>query len=90
MMVNAQVALNHFEIVENLEEAAAMIFEKIAICEFYHAIYIELSSTQTSEQLSRTISQGVKNMLEAALPKLYASILCFLIKARHYFDPKSS
>ena len=80
--------MNHIEIVENLEQAVGMIFEKIAICEFYAAIYSHMIPVNLSSAFP--VSQEVHDILDAALPQFYAAILCFLVKARQYFDPTTS
>ena len=59
-----------------------MLVEKIAICDFYAEIYIEIAlpsrSTDNSLRLQR--------MLDSALPELYAAVIVFSVKARSYFQ----
>ena len=74
------MTLNHFELIEGLETAIAVLLEKLAISEFYAGIYAALPSqpTANSLQLQRT--------LNSALPDLYAAVIVFAVKARTYFE----
>ena len=78
----AQVALNRIEITESLEVATATIVEKLAACEFYASVYVEMLSNPT-------IADNLRKSLESAFPEFYASVLVFSVKARLYFDPST-
>ena len=55
--------------------------EKVSLCEFYSKVYTEVSlpsqSTKSSQQL--------QNMVDVALPELYAAVVVFAVKATTYF-----
>ena len=61
-----------------------MLLEKMSICEFYAGIYVgvPLSSQSTANSLQR------QNMLDSALPELYAAVIVFAVKARAYFEAR--
>ena len=68
-------------IIEGLEEAIAVLIEKVTVCEFYAGIYagvpLPLGSTADSES---------QRMLDSALPELYAAVIVFVVKACTYFE----
>ena len=71
--------MNHVETVEGFEVALAVLLEKMSICEFYSEIYngVPLPSKSTTG--------AFRNMLDSALPELYAAVIVFSIKASTYF-----
>ena len=81
-----QVALNHIEIAQGLEAAVETIVVKMAICEFYTNVYVEMGITLSSDQMTHSLQQS----LDSALPELYAAVLVFSVKARQYFDPSNT
>ena len=74
------MTLNHFEVIEGLEAAIAVLLEKMVISEFYAGLYLALplQSTANSLQLQR--------ILNSALPELYAAVIVFAVKAHTYFE----
>ena len=65
------------EALECFEATTITIVEKMAMCEFYADIYVGFDSV---------LSTKLHTTLELALPKMYAAILVFSIKACQYFD----
>ena len=58
----------------------------MSICEFYAGIYVgvPLPSQSTANSLQR------QNMLDSALPELYAAVIVFAVKARAYFEARGT
>ena len=56
----------------------------MSICEFYAGIY-DLVSLPSQSIVN---SLRLQNMLDSALPELYAAIIVFAVKARTYFESK--
>lgn len=71
--------MNHLEIIEGFEEAIEVLIKKVALCEFYAKIY-------SGVPLLPPDSQQLQSMLGSALPKLYAAVIVFAVKARSYFE----
>lgn len=59
----------------------------MATCNFYASIYTGISLDSASTAFTGG-SLELDNILDVALPKLWASVLIFSIKARQYFDAK--
>ena len=79
---DVQVALNRVEILSSLEEVAGTITKNMADSQFYASVYVsslqmDLDSTETTDTFRET--------LNFALPKFYAAVLVFSVKARSYF-----
>lgn len=70
---------------EGFEVAIAALLEKMSICEFYTRIYsgVSLPSSSTANSLQP------QDMLDSALPELYAAVLVFAVKASTYFNARS-
>ena len=71
--------MNHVEVIEGLEVAIGELLEKVALCQIYAGMY---SGALPNAQL--------QEMLDSALPELYAAILVFAAKARNYFEAKGT
>ena len=76
--------MNHAEAIEGFEVAIAALLEKMSKCEFYSEVYAGVSlppqSTLNSQQL--------QNMVDVALPDLYAAVIVFAVKATTYFEAR--
>ena len=74
------------EAVEGFEVTIAMLLENLSICEFYASIYVgvELPSRSTMNSLR------LENMLESAIPELYAAVIVFAVKGRTYFEARGT
>ena len=69
---------------EGFEVATTALLENLSMCEFYAGIYngVLLRSESTENTLQ------LKEKLESALPKLYAAVIVFSVKAKTYFEDK--
>ena len=78
--------MNHIEAIEGFEVAIAVLLEKMALCEFYSEIYVgvPLSSQST------VTSQQLENMVDSALPELYAAVIVFAAKGSAYFKARGT
>ena len=78
-----QVALNHVEAMECFEGTMATIMDKMAVSAFYAGIY-------TGVELHGALGDTGKlhEVLDMALPELYAAVIVFAMKARQYFNAK--
>ena len=76
-----QVALNHVEAMECFEVTMVTIMNKMAVSAFYAGIY-------TGAGLHTAMGDTGKlyEVLNMALPELYAAVVVFAVKARQYFD----
>ena len=77
-----QIALNHVEAMECFEGTMVTIMEKMAVSTFYAGIYTKIS-LHTMGDINK-----LHEVLDMALPELYAAIIVFTIKARQYFDAR--
>ena len=75
--------MNQVEAIEGFEVAIAALLEKMSICEFYAGIYIGVP-------LPSANSLQLQNMLDFALPELYAAVIVFTVKAREYFQARGT
>ena len=81
--------MNRIETIESLEAAIETIVSKMAICEFYANVYVEILQmglTLASDQMTHRLQES----LDSALPEFYAAVLVFSAKARQYFDPSNT
>lgn len=69
--------------IEGFEVAIAVLLEKVNICEFY----AEMCS---GVRLSTEDSSQLEDMLDSALPELYAAVIVFAVKARTYFEARGT
>ena len=76
--------MNHVEVIEGFEVAIAALLEKLSMCEFYAEIYVPLPSQSIANSLRR------QDMLDSALPELYAAVIVFAVKARTYFEARGT
>ena len=78
--------MNHVKAIDGFEVAIALFLGKMSICEFYADIYtgVALPSLSTANSLQ------LQNMLDSALPELYAAVIVFAVKARTYFEAKGT
>ena len=78
--------MNHAEAIEGFEVAIEALLEKLSICEFYSEVYagVALPSESTVN------SQQIQNMVDIALPGLYAAVIVFAIKASTYFKARGT
>jgi len=84
------VALNHIETIECLENTTATIVEKIAVCGFYASLYAHTERENfTLAGDSETATETLRKKLDSSLPKLYAAVLVYSVKAREYFTANS-
>ena len=72
--------MNHVEVIEGLEVAIGELLEKVTLCQVYADMY--------SGALRSTANTQLQEMLDSALPELYAAIIVFVVKARNYFETK--
>jgi hypothetical protein len=70
-----------------VEEAMDTITIKMADCEFYANLYAE--SLQVTLDSDRT-TDAFRDGMGSALPKFYAAVLVFSVKAKAYFRPEGS
>ena len=78
-----QVALNHVEAMEYFEGTMVTIIDKMAVSAFYAGIY-----TGVGLHTAMGDTGKLHNVLDIALPELYAAVIVFAIKARQYFDAR--
>ncbi|KAF8421789.1 hypothetical protein EV426DRAFT_188790 [Tirmania nivea] len=78
-----QVALNHVEAMEYFEGAMVTIMDKMAVSAFYAGIY-----TGVGLQTAMGDTGKLYEVLNMALPELYAAVIVFAIKARQYFEAR--
>ena len=76
--------MNHTEAIEGFEVAIAALLEKMSICEFYSEVYTGVSLPSQSA----THSQRLQDMVDFALPELYAAVIVFAVKATSYFKAR--
>lgn len=74
--------MNHVEVIEGLEVAIGELLEKVTLCQVYAGMY--------SGALRSTANTQLQEMLDSALPELYAAIIVFATKARNYFEAKGT
>ena len=74
--------MNHVEVIEGLEVAIGELLEKVTLCQVYADMY--------SGALRSTANAQLQEMLDSALPELYAAIIVFAAKARSYFEAKGT
>ena len=74
--------MNHVEVIEGFEVAIAALLEKMSMCEFYAQVHVPLPSQSTADSLRR------QDILDSALPQLYAAVIVFAVKARTYFEAR--
>lgn len=77
-----KVALNHVDAIECFEAIMETIMDKTAICSFYANIYAEALLMPTED------IQQLREILDLALPELYAAVTVFAVKARMYFEAR--
>ncbi|KAF8247260.1 hypothetical protein K440DRAFT_629494 [Wilcoxina mikolae CBS 423.85] len=85
------VALNHYETLENLEEAMETITTTMAKSEFYCSIYASSilgSDGQSTKSHSKETTDALMG-LASTLQKLYAAVIVVSVKARAYFQPSN-
>ena len=75
--------MNHAEAIEGFEVAIAALLEKLSICGFYSEVYAGVSLSQSTMN-----SQQLQNMVDVALPDLYAAVILFAVKATTYFKAR--
>ena len=75
-----QVALNHINTIECLEETMTMILEKIAKCQFYTSIYVGVQMP--------TNNSNLHTRANSALPQFYAAVIVFAMKSQDYFTTR--
>ena len=56
----------------------------MSICEFYSEVYAGVSLPSQST----VNSQQLQNMVDFALPELYAAVIVFAVKATNYFKAR--
>jgi hypothetical protein len=78
-----QVALNHVEAMECFEGTMVTIMDKMAVSAFYAGIY-----TGVGLHTALGDTSNLNQVLDMALPELYAAVIVFAIKARQYFDAR--
>jgi len=78
-----QVALNHVEAMECFEGTMVTIMDKMAVSTFYAGIY-----TGVGLHTALGDTSNLNQVLDMALPELYAAVIVFAIKARQYFDAR--
>jgi len=86
-----QVALNHYEALENLEEAMETITTTMAKGEFYYSIYASSTlsySSQSSTSRPKKTTEALA-ALASSLQKLYAIVIVVSVKAKAYFQPSN-
>jgi len=81
-----QVSLNHYETLENLEQAMEAITTTLMKCEFYHGLYDKFVSQRTGIAL---VHHEVFETFKSTLPELYADVIVVAFKARDYFSPRN-
>lgn len=74
--------MNHVEIIEGLGVAIGELLEKVTLCQFYADVY--------NRALRSTANTQLQEMLDSALPEVYAAIIVFAAKARNYFEAKGT
>ena len=80
-----QVALNHVEAMQCFEGTMVTIIDKMAVSALYVGIYI---GTGLQTAMGDTSKLRILEVLDLALPELYAAVIVFAIKARQYFDAR--
>ncbi|KAF8462591.1 hypothetical protein BDZ91DRAFT_765141 [Kalaharituber pfeilii] len=83
-----KVALNYFELIENLEWATATIIDTMATCEFYAHIYKDVSLEVTLH--SDLTAEDFKCKLDSALGELYTAVREFAVEVQKYFSSSAS
>jgi len=78
-----QVALNHVEAMECFEGTMVTIMDKMAVSAFYAGVYTGVGSDTAMGDTGK-----LHDILDMALPELYAAVIVFAIKARQYFDSR--
>ena len=58
----------------------------MSLCEFYAGIYVGVPLPSQSAANSLRL----QNMLDTALPELYAAVIVFAAKARSYFEARGT
>jgi len=86
LTVQPQVALNHYETLENLEQAIDIITTTLTKCDFYHCIYDAFVRQMPASALVR---HEVFNTFNTTLPELYADVFEVAFKTEGYFNPRS-
>ena len=76
--------MNHVEAIAGLEVAIATLLKKMSICGFYASIYTGIPSSSWST----TNSSQFQDILDTALPELYAAVIVFAVKTRTYFEAR--
>ncbi|KAA8902950.1 hypothetical protein FN846DRAFT_908317 [Sphaerosporella brunnea] len=71
-ILQARVALNHFEALKSLNDTMETIIPKVAACEFYEKIYTESLQITLNSEEATTAS---RKQMEDALPEFYAAVL---------------
>ena len=72
--------MENVKVSEGFEVTIAELLEKVTLCQFYANKY--------SGALRSTANTQLQEMLDSALPELYAAIIVFVVKARNYFETK--
>jgi len=78
-----QVALNHVEAMECFEGTMVTIMDKMAVSAFYTGVYTGIGLHTAMGDTGK-----LHNVLDMALPELYAAVIVFAIKARQYYDAR--
>ena len=76
--------MNHVKAIEGFEGAIAVLLEKMSSCELYAGFYIRVPPPLQSQ----VNNLQLQNMLDSALPELYAAVIVFEAKARAYFEAR--
>ena len=98
-MANQQIKktyLDHQKNIESLEAALEIITTTMATCRFYASIYAKsieetmIAADNIDIEDARARKSALdQDRLKLALPKLYAAVLVFSIKAKQYFMPSN-
>ena len=84
------MALNRIETIEYLETTTATMVEKIAVCGFYASLYVHVEREDFMQsRASGATAESLCKKLDSALPKLYAAVLVYSVKAKEYFIANS-
>jgi len=78
-----QVSLNHYEMLENLEQAMEAITTTLIKCEFYLGLYDKFASQGTENALAR------HKIFKSTFQELYTDVIEVAFKARGYFSPRN-
>jgi len=81
-----QVSLNHYETLENLEQAMEAITTTLMKCEFYHDLYDKFVGQGTENALAR---HKIFDTFKSTFPELYTDVIEVAFKARGYFSPRN-